>query len=130
MSRSLKNLLLWLLIAVLPLQGFAAVMQHGWTIPAPAVAMMPSMDHAAMAMPVHEACIDAPAAGEPHHGKQGNAHGCSASAACCVGAAVPPGLPNFTLPLDAPDVHAAWLITPVAGHIPDGFERPPRFPVI
>jgi hypothetical protein len=118
MRRSLKHLLLWLLIAVLPLQGFAAVMLHGWTMPAPAMASMPAMDHAAMAASGHDACMDASPAGEQH--------GCSASAACCIGAAVLPGLPDFTLPLDAPDVHQAWIITPVAGHIPDGLERPPR----
>jgi len=122
MSRSLKNVLLWLLIAVLPLQGFAAVMLHGWTAPAPVAAAMPAMDHAAMAMPSHDACLQASSAGEKH--------GCSASAACCIGAAVLPGLPGFTLPLDAPDVHQAWLVTPVAGYIPDGLERPPRFLII
>jgi hypothetical protein len=102
MRLSLKHLLLWLLIAVLPLQGFAAVMLHGWTMPAPAMAAMPAMDHAAMAVSGHDACMDASPA------------------------AVLLGLPDFTLPLDAPDVHQAWIITPVAGHIPDGLERPPK----
>ena len=128
MSRSLKNVLLWLLIAVLPLQGFAAVMLHGWTMPAPAEAMstaMPAMDHAAMAMPMHDACAKVPAAGDAssHHGDK---HGCSASAACCVAAAVPPGFPSLTLPLENAEVHRTWFITPAAGHIPDGLERPPK----
>jgi hypothetical protein len=121
MNQSLKHLLLWLLIAVLPLQGFAAVTLHGATIPAPPGMAMPAMDHAAMAIPAHEACIEAPATGSK------SPHGCSASGACCVGAAVPPGLPGVTLPPDAPDVHHISVITPVAGHIPDGLERPPRF---
>ena len=119
-------MLLWLLIAVLPLQGFAAVMLHGWTIPAPVsdVVAMPAMHHA-MPMPSHEACTEAPAAGDAsHHGAK---HGCSASAACCVGAAVPPGFPSLCLPPDSPEVHQAWIIAPVAGHIPDGLERPPKF---
>jgi hypothetical protein len=123
MRRSLKTMLLWLLIAVLPLQGLAAVMLHGWT--APAAAVQP-MDHAAMAMPmsVHEACMDAPAAGDPsHHSVK---HGCSAAATCCAGAAVPPGFPILTVPPETADVHVASVTTPVAGHIPDGLERPPR----
>lgn len=115
-------MLLWLLIAVLPLQGLAAVMLHGWT--APAAAVQP-MDHAAMAMSMHEACTDASAAGEPSH--HVDKHGCSASGACCVGAAVPPGFPVLILPPDTVDVHLASLVTPFAGHIPDGLERPPRF---
>lgn len=122
MNRSLKHVLLWLLIAVLPLQGYAAVTLHGWSAPAPEAMTMPAMDHAAMS--THEACVEAPAVdGKAQHGDK---H-CSAAAACCVGAAVPPGLPTFALPLDAPDVHQAWLVTPVAGHIPDSLERPPRF---
>jgi hypothetical protein len=114
-------MLLWLLIAVLPLQGLAAVTLHGWTIPVQEVMDMPAMDHAAMAMPTHEACMEAPATGAKSQ------HGCGASGACCVGAAVPPGLPGVALPADAPDVHHSAIITPLAGHIPDGLERPPKF---
>jgi len=128
MSRSLKNVLLWLLIAVLPLQGFAAVMLHGWTLPAPTAvsdAPMPAMHHAAMAMPMHEACMQAPAAGDQSH--HGDKHACSATAACCVAAAVPPGFPSLTLPPENAEVHQAWFIAPAAGHIPDGLERPPKF---
>jgi len=127
MKRPFKHFLLWLLIALLPLQGVAALLQHGWTAPVPLLAAQAGgMHHAAMAMAAHEACIDAPVAGGDTGHHASHKQGCSASAACCTGAAVPPGFTALKLPADTAEVYLVSVITPHAGPIPDGLERPPR----
>lgn len=131
----LKKFLLWLLIAALPLQGFAAAMQtscgqmvahHGQTEKTSAMqahhqaagdtadSMHASADHNAP----HFAKDPA---GANHHGGS-----CSACASCCIGAAAPPSVnvltPVYRSAVPAPSAPAHL----VAGFIPAGLERPPK----
>jgi hypothetical protein len=142
MIRILKTLLLWLLIAALPVQGMAAVMKascgpahHGAM---PTVTTVNEHHHDQHASHEHEhhdhaiAHSDSTASGsamttdQSSAGHQHENSSCSACAACCAGAVAPP-----SALLLAP-VHGsseAVLISPaplVTGHIPDGLERPPR----
>jgi hypothetical protein len=92
------------------------------------------MHHDGMTMASHAACMQATVE-DCHHsgahpGSGSDKHSCSGASACCVGAAVPPGFAPFKCPPDHAEVHIASVITPVAGHIPDGLERPPRLSAI
>jgi hypothetical protein len=139
MNRTFRRLLLWLLMAVLPIQGLAAVMKatcgpnHQSSLPAAAAEDHHHAGHAAPSR--HHDATGHPAAGEqiaqtadvsisPQDNHAGSY--CSACAACCVGAGAPPPAMHRTL------VHsssAAVKISPaplVTGFIPDGLERPPR----
>ncbi len=110
MYRYLARLLLWLIIAALPLQGALA-------------AMRVCADNAAK-----------PAAQQHHqhqhdhsdkHDKAGNHGKCSACAGCCVGTA-PPG-ESLTVP--APDASFSLYMagqSRLPGFIPDTPTRPPR----
>lgn len=127
--RLLLRSLLWLLVAALPLQGFAAVARlccqpvtasHSQAaMPAPHCHQMAGDGtHAAQSQSLHAAdhasSADYPAG-----------HDCS-HAACSVGASAPPSC------LPAPVLAAAAGLPPLArshllnGHIPPGLERPPR----
>lgn len=135
MHRFVKTLLLWLLIAGLPLQGLAAVTKmacgavhgaaasHHASPPAPAAASMHHHEHAAHhAEPVTE-LASAPAASSLAGYQDGY---CSACSACCFGAWIPPSelkcepmvFQVATLSADAPASFVAF--------IPPGLERPPR----
>lgn len=136
MNRFLKTLLLWLLLAALPLQGMAAALQ---TACGPTerngssgtAASMPSHHHHD-GDTGHAHVADGDTASESPTSSDkssdaGHTHsGCSACASCCVGAAAPPST------LDLPAVHGDSLpvvISPiplVAGVVPGGLERPPR----
>ncbi|WP_141753352.1 MULTISPECIES: hypothetical protein [Oxalobacteraceae] len=130
MVRLLKLLLLYLMIAALPVQALASVVQK--TCPP---------GHARQA------------AGETRHGKTsqhrvkvrvakkhagiGNAvaaekaaqqgdSACGTCVDCCLGGAiVPPVLVSGT-PHDRTEVHLSANLSLVSGFIPDGIERPPR----
>ncbi|MFM9434161.1 hypothetical protein ACFDR9_001210 [Janthinobacterium sp. CG_23.3] len=127
MNRILVRLMLWCLLAALPLQGFAAALRI-------------CGDHAApKTVQTHEAGHDHHNAGYDHHEATAqHAHAdtpvqgclddssCSACAACCVGACAPPSWPSLPT---IPHGSAAVALTPaplVSGYIPGGLERPPR----
>ena len=146
MTLLLKRYLLWLLIAVLPLQGFAAVVQRSCSISS-MVLTSSSVETPAQALSSHSLDavveVDQAVADEdecPEHaagltkkpsGSYGFKHGsCSACASCCVGAAAPPVFFAFSLPSSTPEVRRASGVPPVFGYIPDSLDRPPRLPAV
>jgi hypothetical protein len=141
MNRTLKTYLLWLLIAVMPFQAFAANVlrtcssgHQGMTMGAVA-----SMDHSNASTSSHVAAMDQQsgddeacpemASSNDHsdNTSQSFKHGsCSACAACCVGAVAPPQLLTFKPSFNSAEVYVTFGSTLVAGFIPDSLERPPR----
>ena len=141
MSRSLRGVLLWLLMLALPLQGLAGVARlhcaHGGAMPATAPshevqrAAGPAVDHAhvhAAAAAVHDGAhaVTVPADSAPEAPDDGSAAAsCSACAACCVALALVPQWPQACAPVPgglAPLPPAA----PAASFLTSGPERPPR----
>ena len=135
MHRTLKTLLLLLLIAALPLQGAAAAMRLSC---GPAHHHQPAQLASATGAPHHDAAaahfdsdhsaFDATASAEQAPAAQvGHAHSsCSACAACCVGAAAPPSASIPTAPLEGSEFIAVAPAPLLAGFIPASLERPPR----
>jgi len=138
MNRLLTTLLVWLLMAALPLHAVAATInlscahsQQGHAAGAPAD---PHADHgaAAVAEHAHHGGHGADTA-EPDTARDGSGSGsmlshssCSACSAFCVGAVAPP---SASLSLPSFDGSDAVLIAPAdfgTGFIPDGLQRPPR----
>ena len=138
MNRFLKTLLLWLLLAALPLQGIAAAMQTACgplkqDDSAETTLSVQSHHHDGDAMNMSD--TDAADAGAvvksamPHDKSAGDQHkhaSCSACASCCVGAFAPPSTavitPTYSNLLPA-------VVTPVpllTSFIPTGLERPPK----
>jgi hypothetical protein len=140
MNRTLKTLLLWLLIAVLPIQGLAAAMQascgpaHHTASAISAITEAHShagkvtYSHDGQDAVTHHAASDAPvtadhSSGTPH--KHQSAF-CSACAACCVGAVAPP---SAAIQTPVYSNSGLIVISPpplVTGFIPAGLERPPK----
>jgi hypothetical protein len=154
MNRIFKTLLIWLIIAALPIQATAAVVKASCgSAHHPAQMQNSFFGHAPAAdVPHHEHLST-----EAHHGHadQASTHGefaghassvdemtgaeatfnqadqehstCSACAACCVGAVAPPPAqvraPEFSQFKTSSIVSSKLL----AGFIPAGLERPPRF---
>lgn len=118
--RPLVRLLLWILIAALPLQ-------------AGAVAFMSCGSAAAPSYPVEQHVVAGAAAthaarcaqdGKDHlpaaHGK------CSHCASCCVGAAAPPALPSVVMPTIFSTFAGPAAEPAMTAYIPATLERPPR----
>ncbi|QBE66884.1 hypothetical protein [Pseudoduganella lutea] len=144
MKALLRTLLLWFLLAGVPLQGFASVtmllcgMQ---TSPAAHTAMAAPMqasmqpdghhDHAAMLAAQHAAAMADHAGGHHYADPDGDAshadHGqCASAGACCTGAPLAPALPAAPPLQDGrcatvPFVPAAPAAVDLAG-----LERPPK----
>lgn len=125
MKRAFHTFLLWLLIAALPLQGFAAALQAscGTSAHHEAAEMVASAQ--SHAQHDHEASAG-------HHDDTGHTaakdkhSSCSACAACCISAIAPPSvsLPSMAHSNARPAASSpAPLIT---GFIPPGLERPPK----
>lgn len=122
--------MLWLLLAALPLQGFAAAMQlscgpmkHAVASPAPVAAATHGHQHDAhpastSSLPEH----DHPAKGK-HAGST-----CSACLACCIAVFAPPscGIMAPVYSTSIPAIDALPLL--LADFIPGGPERPPKRP--
>lgn len=140
MIRIFKTLLLWLLIAALPVQGMAAVIKsscgprhHGMSS-----VMMEMGEHShdqATGPHHHDEAENVAVADDAQkasakktaEAKQGpHLSYCSACAACCFGAAAPPT--SISLTPDFSPVEAAVLppVVSFTGFIPAGLERPPR----
>ena len=137
MNRTFKTLLLWLLIAALPLQGLAAAIQtscgpahHASEISVDANAhhhdggAILNLDDAVAAhhsMPDLSSTSDHPSTPHKHQ-----ASICSACAACCVGAIA---FTSGTLFAPTYTSSELVLVSPsplVSGFIPTGLERPPK----
>jgi hypothetical protein len=116
--RPLIRLLLWILIAALPLQASAvAFMSCG-----AATAQATTHHHAAMAATAHKAHCEQTNAGhlDATHGK------CSHCASCCIGASAPPAVLAMVAPATFSTYAIAGVEPALAGHIPATLERPPR----
>lgn len=146
MNRFYKILLLWLLVAMLPLHAVSAGMPVSCT-PAHHQAMQKTMhdgahhphamhhsDDAGMAMQdhhnglntLHHAGPDDSAADVPTSSAHPHA-GCSACSAGCIGAAAPPLALQATPASSGSD---AVLVTPaplVTGYTPGALDRPPKY---
>jgi hypothetical protein len=143
MSRSIKTFILWLLIAALPVQGFAAAMKLSCGTDRYTALLVQAMsqDHAHRAGAVanghyhadgamhHHADATREPAG--HHELAAGSHDhkssfCSACAICCAGAVGPPPAIHWSV---APGVSQTEVIAPAipaADYFPAGLRRPPR----
>lgn len=147
MNRLLTTLLVWLLMAALPLHAVAASINMSCApVPSQAPAA-PLAGHALHAAPDHAhehagahgnthahhadhavSAADAPSDEDSPHAKTGKLghSSCSACSAFCAGAVAPP---SFSLPVPVFEGSDALLVARadfVAGFIPDGLRRPPR----
>lgn len=147
MNRFAQRLLLWLLMAALPLQGMAAVIKancgpkhHTVSVSAPAESTMPAHhaqnfheEHASShgsdasniaekQLPANDASSSVPAQSGSHHAS----YYCSGCTTGCTGATAPPlAFSAISVPVHAEDV----AIPPVVsyfGFIPPSLERPPK----
>jgi hypothetical protein len=130
MHRSIKTFMLWLLLAALPLQGFAAAMQlscgptrHAVSSPAPVAAA--AHEHQ------HDAHLPAKSPEqEQDHSAMGKHAGstCSACLACCIAALALPSCGVMAPVYSAAVPAAAASPLLLADFIPGGPERPPKRP--
>lgn len=131
MIRTLKLLLLYLVMAALPLQGMAAVMKQAC---APDPARQTASDSRAVKKAQHRVkarsakAHGAAGAQEPaaSHPAQHDDSGCGACLGCCVGGAAPPLAEAGRTPHDSTEQYLSSHHSLLAGYIPDGIERPPR----
>ncbi|GGC01669.1 hypothetical protein GCM10007205_08640 [Oxalicibacterium flavum] len=139
MKRFLHIALLYMLALALPVQGWAAAVQTACapSMHAPAVQMehtasmqgdLHHHDHAAhhhaeSASPMQ----DHAASDTDNHyaGKHGKVT-CSACAACYVGMALLPAMPDLSAPAHGSSPVVAAPLSLFLGHIADGIKRPPR----
>jgi hypothetical protein len=135
MNRVLKTFLLWLLIAVLPVQGFAAALRYGCDPEQAAAARqmdpMAGMAHEAMMMSHGEGHGGEWMAAAPATLDQKSSHGhkslsCNAGAVCCLGAAAPPAVPMPAPAFTSAESCYGDPAAIVTGFIPDSLDRPPR----
>jgi hypothetical protein len=134
MNRFLKTLLLWLLLAALPVQGMAAAAMaacgsgkhHG---AAPVLSTAHHQHEASMAMSTqdmdHVHTAPDPATHTAHHGGHG-AGACGACVNCCAGAvALSPAL--IAIAQRAATIALPAYPSPlVTSFIPSALERPPK----
>lgn len=141
MNRTLKTYLLWLLIAVMPFQAFAANMLRACSSGHQGMSMVAatSMNHGDASASSHDAVMDQQSGDEEecpekassddrsNDGPESLNHGsCNACAACSFGAVAPFQLLTFKPSFNSAEVYVTFGSTLVAGFIPDSLERPPR----
>ncbi len=134
MNRALQSFLLWFMIAMMPVQGIAAVIKascgptHHNVMQAAneaehhhhdGVAAHASID--SMFMHASMNADDAPADSDSYKSSF-----CSACAACCVGAVGPPALAVLPSSHGSSESFAVAANSPLAGVIPAGLDRPPK----
>lgn len=138
--RFYKLLLLWLLMAALPLQGMAAAIGASCGPSGYAdIASSAVMHHeAGMSMQHHDEqtsdmqmtdghdMADAGNAPVNSHPSKHKNSSCSACAACCVGALAPPSISISVPHFDTAEVTQISSIPLVPGFVPGGLERPPK----
>jgi len=113
MMRAFFRLFLWLSIAVLSLQGGAAMAIGQAEAPMHATVAMAGHAH-------HHGCKSGSKAPAASHAK------CPACASCCAGGAAPPAqLPDFHVPSTASSPHARAEAA-MTSFVPATLERPPR----
>lgn len=118
--RALIRLLLWILIAALPLQGGAVAFMSCGSTTAPTYSVENhGGDAAAAAHEEHCAQVGAAHLNAPH-GK------CSHCASCCVGAAAPPTVPSVLMPATFSTLAGSAVEPAMTAYIPATLERPPR----
>lgn len=146
MNRFVKQLLLWFLIAALPVQGMAAVIKANCGPRHHTVSVSPAADSAKVMQHMHslheehdashihsaseitESQVLTDAASSADLTPSGNHYAsyCSACAACCTGAVAPP-VSFSAVPI--PDSVEEVAISPAVsylGFIPPSLERPPK----
>jgi hypothetical protein len=129
MNRVLKTFLLWLLLAALPLQGFAAAVQASCGPAAhhdaPEMKMQAQSHHHEGDAADSVTVLADKSAGDSADIKHKTSV-CSACAACCVGAVAPPSVSALfsTYGSSLPKVVSPSPL--VTGFIPAGLERPPK----
>jgi hypothetical protein len=118
--RAFTRLLLWILIAALPLQGGAVAFMSFGSGTAPSYSVEHhNEDAAAAAREEHCAQSGADHLSAPH-GK------CSHCASCCVGAAAPPAVPSVLMPTTFSTFAGSTVEPAMTAYIPATLERPPR----
>ena len=130
MNRVLKTLLIWLLLAALPLHGLAAAVQKSC---GPMV-HRGSSEIGIQAQPYHHESGDAAipstvASAKSTGGSVATKHKssfCSACATCCVGAVAAPSVSLVTLSYSSSLPVVSSPSPLVTGFIPAGLERPPK----
>lgn len=135
MERTLKTLLLWLLIALVPLHAGAAAMGMSCSPVHQQTMSATSEHHEYQGNMAHQhdsdsataAVAESPSLPDAHHAADGSGHStCSACSDFCIGAVAPPStlssLPAFN------GTESAVISRPpsVVGFVPDGLKRPPR----
>lgn len=126
MSRFLKTLLLWILIAVVPLNAAVAAMGISCSPAHQQTLQMQAAQDGAAGHEHHGAQAEQPAPA-PHDGSSDSAPSqCSAASALCIGAAAPPPACAAGSLVAGLEIPALGASPKVAGFIPDGPQRPPR----
>lgn len=135
MERTLKTLLLWLLIALVPLHAGAAAMgmscgpahQRAMSAAADHHEHQADMDHEHDGVDAAASSVQSSAPSDAAEALERPSHSsCSACSDFCIGAVAPPS--SFG-PLPAFSGAEAVVVSPspsVAGFVPDGLKRPPR----
>lgn len=143
MTRTFKTYVLWLLIAVMPFQAFAANVLRACGAGHQGMSMLvvaqaakatvgqdsgrdiPTNEPVSRAEHCKDAVSSKPAVAESSDSsKQGS---CSACAACTVGAYAPVPTLTFKPAFNSAEVYETLGVTLIAGFIPDSLKRPPRF---
>lgn len=143
MNRVFKTFMLWLLIAALPIQGIAAVVQascgprHHAVSSASAGMVDHHHDgsvtpHSHSDMVGHDTDMNADRLADAGSDSESSSRqiqkisSCSACAACCFGAAAPPPSLLITPVLSTAGVAVLSPVVSFTGFIPASLERPPR----
>lgn len=138
MHARLKSFLLWILIALLPLQGVAAVVRascstndqhptaHGQMVArhghVPKASDYVAMQHGESVGHVDHLNFPDPT-GHSHQHSSGFCHTCGD---CCLGSLALPFQVSWALPAPGRSAEVPGAVTLHAGFIPDSLERPPR----
>jgi hypothetical protein len=140
MTRTLKIYLLWLLIAMIPLQAMAVnVLRACSSAPQGVTMVATSMHHGDVAAASHGSATDqlvgcdeecaemAFSDDESNDTSKFFKHGsCSACATCGIAVVAPLQLMTFNPLHDSTEVHVTFGTILFTGFIPDSLERPPR----
>lgn len=145
-----RSMLVWLMLVALPFQGFASASMLLCAPMSPSAMLAQAAgraqagaghDHAAMLAAGAAAQTQAQAEhGAPHHGLAGAAHQnqkqqdhqqheksrCGTPAACCVGAALAPAMPDALPGLQSPSEAIPFHGAPQSSADLAAFERPPK----
>lgn len=118
--RPLIRLLLWILIAALPLQGSAVAFMSCGVGTAPSASVEHHNGDAAAATHEEHCAQSATDHLSAPHGK------CSHCASCCVGAAAPPAVPSLLMPTAFTTFAGSAVEPAMTAYVPATLERPPR----